>query len=60
MKQTKNDIRLEGVKYFLEAMEAEMEYIQKENPVKKRVMENLDQWLNTIENIKGIIDYGTI
>jgi|TARA_R110000782_G_scaffold177794_3_gene268722 hypothetical protein len=60
MSQTKNDIRLEGVKYFLEAMEAEMEYIQKENPVKKRVMENLDQWLNTIENIKGIIDYGTI
>jgi hypothetical protein len=60
MNQTKNDIRLEGVKYFLEAMEAEMEYIQKENPVKKRVMENLDQWLNTIENIKGIIDYGTI
>ena len=60
MSQTKNDIRLEGVKDFLEAMEAEMEYIQKENPVKKRVMENLDQWLNTIENIKGIIDYGTI
>ena len=60
MSQTKNDIRLEGVKYFLEAMEAEMEYIQKENPVKKRVMENLDQWLNTIDNIKGIIDYGTI
>lgn len=60
MNQTKNDIRLEGVKYFLEAMEAEMEYIQKENPVKKRVMENLDQWLNTIENIKGIIDYGAI
>lgn len=60
MSQTKNDIRLEGVKYFLEAMESEMEYIQKENPVKKRVMENLDQWLNTIENIKGIIDYGTI
>ena len=60
MSQTKNDIRLEGVKYFLEAMEAEMEYIQKESPVKKRVMENLDQWLNTIENIKGIIDYGTI
>jgi|TARA_R110000796_G_scaffold175835_1_gene292800 hypothetical protein len=60
MSQTKNDIRLEGVKYFLEAMEAEMEYIQKENPVKKRVMENLDQWLNTIENIKGIIDYGAI
>jgi hypothetical protein len=60
MNQTKSDIRLEGVKYFLEAMEAEMEYIQKENPVKKRVMENLDQWLNTIENIKGIIDYGTI
>jgi len=60
MSQTRNDIRLEGVKYFLEAMEAEMEYIQKENPVKKRVMENLDQWLNTIENIKGIIDYGTI
>mgnify|MGYP000025344046 FL=1 len=60
MSQTKSDIRLEGVKYFLEAMEAEMEYIQKENPVKKRVMENLDQWLNTIENIKGIIDYGTI
>jgi hypothetical protein len=60
MSQTKSDIRLEGVKYFFEAMEAEMEYIQKENPVKKRVMENLDQWLNTIENIKGIIDYGTI
>ena len=60
MSQTKSDIRLEGVKYFLEAMEAEMEYIQKENPIKKRVMENLDQWLNTIENIKGIIDYGTI
>ena len=60
MSQTKSDIRLEGVKYFLEAMEAEMEYIQKENPVKKRVMENLDQWLNTIENIKGIIDYGAI
>lgn len=60
MSQTKSDIRLEGVKYFLEAMEAEMEYIQKENPVKKRVMENLDQWLNTIQNIKGIIDYGTI
>jgi hypothetical protein len=60
MNQTRNDIRLEGVKYFLEAMEAEMEHIQKENPVKKRVMENLDQWLNTIENIKGIIDYGTI
>ena len=60
MSQTKNDIRLEGVKYFLEAMEAEMEYIQKENPVKKKVMENLDQWLNTIENIKGIIDYGAI
>ena len=60
MNQTRNDIRLEGVKYFLEAMEAEMEYIQKENPVKKRVMENLDQWLNTIENIKGIIDYGAI
>ena len=60
MSQTKNDIRLEGVKYFLEAMEAEMEYIQKENPVKNRVMVNLDQWLNTIENIKGIIDYGTI
>ena len=60
MSQAKSDIRLEGVKYFLEAMEAEMEYIQKENPVKKRVMENLDQWLNTIENIKGIIDYGTI
>ena len=60
MSQTKSNIRLEGVKYFLEAMEAEMEYIQKENPVKKRVMENLDQWLNTIENIKGIIDYGTI
>ena len=60
MSQTKSDIRLEGVKYFLEAMKAEMEYIQKENPVKKRVMENLDQWLNTIENIKGIIDYGTI
>tara|TARA_R110000803_G_scaffold40908_2_gene88138 strand:- start:2519 stop:2701 length:183 start_codon:yes stop_codon:yes gene_type:complete len=60
MSQTKNDIRLEGVKYFLEAMEAEMEYIQKESPVKKRVMENLDQWLNTIENIKGIIDYGAI
>jgi len=60
MSQTKSDIRLEGVKYFLEAMEAEMEYIQKESPVKKRVMENLDQWLNTIENIKGIIDYGTI
>ena len=60
MSQTKSDIRLEGVKYFLEAMEAEMEYIQKENTVKKRVMENVDQWLNTIENIKGIIDYGTI
>ncbi len=58
MSKTNENLQLEGVKYFIEAMEAEMEYIRKNKPTKKEVLENLDQWLNTIENIKGIIDHG--
>tara|TARA_R110002167_G_C12533055_1_gene639303 strand:+ start:523 stop:699 length:177 start_codon:yes stop_codon:yes gene_type:complete len=57
MDNQNNDIRLEGVLYFLEAMEAEMKHIQEVSPYKKEVMANLDQWLNTIENIKGITQY---
>ena len=54
MQNQKNDERLEGVLYFLEAMEAEMKYVKKHNPSKKEVLLNLDQWLNTIDNIRGI------
>lgn len=47
--------KLEVISFWLEGMELEMEEIQKKNPTKKAVIENLDQWINTLNNIKGII-----
>jgi hypothetical protein len=52
--------KLEVIDFWLEGMELEMTQIQNNKPTKKIVLENLDQWINTLNNIKGIIEYGTI
>ena len=52
--------KLEVIDFQLEGMELEMTQIQNNKPTKKIVLENLDQWINTLNNIKGIIEYGTI
>jgi len=52
--------KLEVIDFCLEGMELEMTQIQNNKPTKKIVLENLDQWINTLNNIKGIIEYGTI
>jgi hypothetical protein len=49
--------KLEVIDFWLEGMEIEMTQIQKNKPTKKIVLENLDQWINTLNNIKGIINY---
>ncbi len=52
--------KLEVIDFWIEGMEIEMTQIQKNKPTKKIVLENLDQWINTLNNIKGIIEYGVI
>jgi hypothetical protein len=49
--------KLEVIDFWLEGMQIEMNQIQKNKPTKKIVLENLDQWINTLNNIKGIINY---
>ncbi len=49
--------KLEVIDFWTDGMLAEMKKIKKDTPVKKIVLENLDQWINTLNNIKGIIEY---
>jgi len=49
--------KIEGALFFIEHMLVEMKDIKKRAPTKKEVIDNLDQWMNTIETIKGIIKY---
>jgi len=46
--------KLEAIKFFAESVIHEMAYIKKMSPTKKEVMDNLDQWLNTIATIVEI------
>jgi|SaaInl0LU_22_DNA_1037365.scaffolds.fasta_scaffold00893_12 hypothetical protein len=52
--------KLEVIEFWLDGISSEMIHIKKNKPTKKVVLENLDQWVNTLDNIKGIIDYGIV
>jgi len=58
--QDDNIERLNAIGFFANELRYSMQIIRGRSPTKKAIIDNLDQWINTIETIKQISEHNGV